>query len=146
MITNIKDRIIYLLNTIPKPPEDDIPKGIPEIEIMNAEKRIGISFPEDLKEWLMISNGPCIGPGGVFGIRAERSSLDVEKIISLYDSWKNLHWIPIAGDGFGNYYIVDTMKETKYGHPIYFINISLLEIYATCNPLIVYLIVILVAK
>lgn len=117
-----KNRIIELLKIVPKPPEDAIPTGISESEINDAERRIGINFPNELKEWLMISNGPCVGPGGIFGIKPQNSSLDIEKIISIYDCWKILRWIPMAGDGLGNYYVIDTAKKYKYGHPIYFID------------------------
>lgn len=122
MTKELKSRIIELLKKVPKPPEEDIPTGIAESEIIDAERRIRINFPNELKEWLMISNGPCVGPGGIFGINPQSSSSDIEEIVSFYECWKDLKWLPIAGDGLGNYYIIDTVKETKYGHPIYFVD------------------------
>jgi len=70
----------------------------------------------------MISNGPCVGPGGLFGIGPARTDLDIETCLDLFPAWKKKKWIPIAGDGCGNYYIVPTQQEFGPGNPVLFID------------------------
>jgi len=121
MTTKKIEKIIELLKIVPKAPEHEIPEGLSAKEVLGAEQRIGISLPEELIKWLSISNGPCVGPGGIAGINPGKIGLDIEEHLARYRSWKKLGWIPIAGDGCGNFYVIDTKKKTTYGHPIYFI-------------------------
>lgn len=121
---NLK-RVLNLLSSVPMAPEDEVPGGLSEQEIGDAEKRMNITFPDELREWLATSNGPCVGPGGIFGVGTDRSSLDLEKIAPLYDSWKALKWIPVADDGMGNYYVLDTRENTECGCPVYFVDTML---------------------
>ncbi len=93
MKTNKKEDIIDLLKIVPMPPGYVIPNGLTEKEIMFAENRIGIYFPNELKEWLQISNGPCVGPGGIFGVTTDKSSLNIAEISSMYDSWRSYQFI-----------------------------------------------------
>src|SRR2546430_2684767 len=117
-------RIQELLRKVPKPPEDSLPKGITDGECDDFEKRTGISLPDDVRHWLKVANGPCVGPGGVYGIRPLRRHFDIESFLSLFPSWKKRKWIPIAGDGCGNHYVVPTEHEYGSGYPVLFIDTS----------------------
>ena len=61
-----------------------------------------------------------IGPGGVFGQRPDTPDVDMVRRRNLFPGWAELGWLPVAGDGCGNYYVlvedgtvgfVDTMKD-----------------------------------
>lgn len=117
-------RIKELLYMVPRAPEDEIPKGILEHECNGFAKRTGLVIPPDLRDWLMISNGPCVGPGGFYGIQPHRHHLDIESYLEAYPIWKNYGWIPIAGDGCGNHYILTQRDEFRCDNPILFIDTS----------------------
>jgi cell wall assembly regulator SMI1 len=116
------NRIRRLLAQAPQPPEERLPGGISDTECDAFEQRTGIRLPEEVRQWLKISNGPCVGPGGLYGIRPQRSHLDIEAILDLYPSWKTRQWIPIAGDGCGNYYVIPTQEEYGSGYPVLFVD------------------------
>ena len=115
-------RILGLLSRVPKPPEDRLPPGISDKECDDFEKRNGIPLPPDLRDWLQVANGPCVGPGGLFGIRTARIHLDIESFLAMFPTWKTMKWVPIAGDGCGNYYILPTQHDYGLGYPILFID------------------------
>jgi cell wall assembly regulator SMI1 len=54
----------------------------------------------------MTTNGPCVGPGGIVGVNTARELQNLESIYDLYPNWKAKRWIPVAGDGCGNYYVL----------------------------------------
>jgi cell wall assembly regulator SMI1 len=117
-------RIRELLNKVPKPPEDLLPQGVSDEDCDDFEKRTGITLPHDMRDWLKMANGPCVGPGGLFGIRPLRKHLDIESLLSLFPLWKTRKWIPIAGDGCGNYYVIPTQYDYGNGYPILFVEAS----------------------
>lgn len=111
-----------LLDEVPQPPEELLPEGVSDQECNDFEKRTGIALPHDVRDWLKIANGPCVGPGGLFGIRPARTHLDIESCFTMFPLWKTKKWIPIAGDGCGNYYLVPTQHEYGGGYPVLFVD------------------------
>jgi cell wall assembly regulator SMI1 len=115
-------RILGLLHKVPRPPEQQIPKGATDAEIGAFEARMGLLVPDDLRQWLRVSNAPCVGPGGLFGIgEAAPDFLNIESILGLFPAWQEKKWIPVAGDGCGNYYVVPTQHEFGAGFPVVFV-------------------------
>ena len=117
-------RIMELLEKVPQPPEEPIPVGVSDKECDDFEIRTGITLPAGLRSWLKVSNGPCVGPGGLYGIRPQRSYLDIESHLAMYPCWISKKWIPVAGDGCGNEYIVPTRGEYGDGFPVLFVETS----------------------
>jgi hypothetical protein len=111
-----------LLAKVPRPLEDEIPDGVSDTDLAKFERRLGFPAPDSLREWLRISNGPCVGPGGLFGVRPRRKHLDIELLFKTFPIWKAKAWIPIAGDGSGNYYVVPTEHDFGPGFPVLFID------------------------
>src|SRR5207249_2197636 len=108
---------------VPSEPGYTIPNGTTAAEIASFEARTGIKIPAELAEWLKLSNGAVVGPGGLFGVRPERSDMDIEEMYRLYPEWKTKGWIPIGGDGSGNYYLTTSDTESRYaGHPVFFVD------------------------
>jgi hypothetical protein len=117
-------RLRDLLTKIPLPPGEELPQGIADADCDLFEQRTGMLLPADLRNWLIMTNGPCVGPGGLFGIRPRRRHLDIEAHLKMYPSWSAKKWIPIAGDGCGNYYVVATGQECGGGYPVLFVDTS----------------------
>ena len=114
--------VLALLARVPAPPDEETPAGATEQQVAEFEKRTGVTIPAKLRSWLLACNGPCVGPGGVFGIKPKRADLDIEQVLSLFPKWREKGWIPVAGDGCGNYYVVATKREFGDGEPVLFID------------------------
>jgi hypothetical protein len=118
----IEEEVAGLLRCVPSPPGEAIPPGASDEVIAAFERRCGVAVPSELRQWLKTSNGPCVGPGGLFGIRPLREDLDIELHWRLYPMWKEKQLIAVAGDGNGNYYVLDANQRTTGGHPVTFID------------------------
>ncbi len=110
-----------LLHKVPGPPGEALPGGVSDADLRAFSERTGIEIPAPLSTWLKLSNGPCVGPGGLFGIRPARADLDIERCFERYPQWKERAWIPVAGDGCGNSYVLATAQEFGPGWPVLFI-------------------------
>jgi hypothetical protein len=115
-------RIKELISRVPRPPEEGIPEGITDAELNSFEERTGIALPEDVREWLKVANGPCVGPGGLFGLGEIHKHFNIYSFLEMYPCWKKKKWIPIGGDGCGNYYVVATQREYGEGFPVLFVD------------------------
>jgi cell wall assembly regulator SMI1 len=103
--------------------EYQLPSGATDEEVDAFLQRTGIAMPPELREWLLIYNGPCLGEGGMYGIRPALEANDIEDRLESYPTWRENQWIPIAGDGCGNRYIVPTRGEFGDGFPVLFIDV-----------------------
>lgn len=95
-----------LCRAVAWPPDETRVDPATDQQIESAEKYIGILFPTEWREFLRFLNGPCIGPGGILGIETKRPALDLRYVLDFYRDWKDQLWIPIAGDGCGNFYVL----------------------------------------
>ena len=41
----------------------------------------------ELREWLLLYNGPCIGPGGLYGIHPLEEAYDIEDFLGRRPTW-----------------------------------------------------------
>jgi len=80
---------------------DPFPPGATEQQLRTFSKRTGIQLPSGLAEWLRITNGAT----GFYGIEPVDQRRNVEQIWSVRPAWRNRAWLPVADDGFGNYYV-----------------------------------------
>jgi hypothetical protein len=116
---NLEEEVKQLVFQVPAPPNELLPGGVTDEAIAAFEMRTRLAVPASLRAWLRLINGPCIGPGGLLGIAPERRSLDIEEVLNSYPRWRENGWIPVAGDGCGDYYVLNT---TESGGPVYFID------------------------
>ena len=101
-------------------PEEEAPRGASVAEVDSLQARLGCGIPPALRAWLSVCRGAGIGPGGVFGPRPDRPHLDMAQRRDSCPDWAERGWLPVAGDGCGNCYVltadgavgfVDTMKD-----------------------------------
>jgi len=99
-------------------PEDDPPEGASAAELAMLSDRLGRSLPPLLRSWLSICRGAANGPGGLFGQLPDRPYLDMVRIRDLFPQWKSLGWLPVAGDGCGNYYVLTEDGTVGFVEPM----------------------------
>lgn len=114
-------KLSSVLANVPQPPGESLPSGASDAELNSFSDRTGIVLPNEFRQWLKFTNGACVGPGGLFGIRTALPFLDIETYFGMYPSWREKKWLPIAGDGCGNYYVIATQSEYGVGYPVLFI-------------------------
>ena len=122
MSTAIQEQVWALLVQVPREPNTALPPGATQEAVDEFEARTGISLPYELCKWLKMCNGPCVGPGGLFGVAPASEFLLMEVHLSYEPAWFVKGWIPVAGDGTGKYYVLDSRTEVKQGHPVFFLD------------------------
>lgn len=115
-------RICDLLQRAPLPPGEGLPSGVSDEDCRAFELRTGILMPPDLRKWLKMCNGPCVGAGGLYGLRTAREHLDIELQLGMHPQWQQAKWIPIAGDGCGNSFVTTTRNDFGVGSPVLFVD------------------------
>ncbi len=116
-----KQAVINLLPLLRLAPEDRLPPGATPEQIDSFQQRTGIALPSQLREWLSLCNGPRVARGGIYGIRADCQSLDIESHLATLPIWCGNNFVPVAGDGCGSNYVL-TVSPTKGLNPVYFID------------------------
>ena len=82
----------------------------------------GFALPDELRCWLYMCNVPRLNSYELYGVSSEYANLDIGERMKDHPDWSGHGWIPVAGDGFGNVYVLDTTFSTSTGHPIYFLD------------------------
>jgi len=118
----IQEEVLQLAARVPSPPGEQLPPGQTDREFDQFTLRTGLPVPPELRDWLRFTNGPCIGPGGVFGIRPPRIGGDMEAVFEFLPEFKVNRWLPLGTDGCGNYYVLALDSEREPLRPVYFID------------------------
>jgi hypothetical protein len=105
---DLNQQVLWLLSRVPRAPEQPFPGGASKADLLDLTRRLGTALPNDLASWLRVCKGEAIGPGGVFGARPDRESVDVAATFALHPTWRAKGWLPVAGDGCGNCYVLLT--------------------------------------
>jgi cell wall assembly regulator SMI1 len=119
---NIKPEVLAMLPLLPLAPEDALPAGATAEQIQQLQSYFGLTLPSQLVEWLSFCNGPCVAQGGVFGIRPDRPFLDIINHVEQSPMWRQKLWLPIGGDGCGNYYILRLDPSDAESCPVFFVD------------------------
>ncbi|WP_189003078.1 SMI1/KNR4 family protein [Deinococcus roseus] len=105
--------------------ESEHPEGYPEgttlDEIQAFSTHTGIVFPPEWIAWLLNVNGAFVGGQFLTGINT-KNSLTIELVFQRHPLWKTKKYIPVAGDGLGNFYVIVTQQEYGSGHPVCFMD------------------------
>ena len=113
-----KKKILTLLEKAPKLRDESHPPGLSDSELRRLEQGLNLELPDDFREFLKISNGPC----GICGIRTSDPLPDIEATLRLHPQWLKKPWLPLACDDCGNYYVVALRDELGPGKPVMFID------------------------
>ena len=119
----VPDSLKELLDSVPGPPGEPLPEGVSDQSLADLVAALGRPLPTEMEAWLRHTNGPCVGPGGLFGVHTTRRSLDILATYELYPLWRQKSWLPVAGDGSGNYYVLDLERADSGKTPVYFVDV-----------------------
>ena len=116
-----RTNIQKLLGKLPRAPGADLYNGASANTLDGFSTRTGIVLPKDVRDWLQFTNAPNVGLCTLLGIGV-REDADIEAILEFHPEWLRHHWLPIATDGCGNYYVVPTRGDFGEGYPVLFID------------------------
>ncbi|MEU5529395.1 SMI1/KNR4 family protein [Micromonospora chersina] len=104
----VRQEVVSLLREVPRAPEQPFLGGADDLELVDLERRLGEPIPAALADWLRVCKGEAIGSGGVYGAWFGRDPNDVAARREDNPSWREQGWLPVAGDGCGNTYVLST--------------------------------------
>lgn len=107
----LDEKTLQLLARLPTPAEEGSPAGASDEDLVSAEHQLGIRIPAEMAALLRHSNGPCVGAGGLVGVATKRKSQDLVQILRMHPTWLAKQWLPVAGDGFGNFFVLVSSPE-----------------------------------
>ncbi|GIH08288.1 hypothetical protein Rhe02_63550 [Rhizocola hellebori] len=94
-----------------RPPGTSFPGGADEAEIADLQQAAGLTLPADLVDWLRVCKGDLIGPGGLYGVQDSPTVTGIASVLGWFPNWRERGWLPVAGDGNGDHYVLITSGE-----------------------------------
>jgi hypothetical protein len=113
---SLQEEVLHLATILPREPRVPLPPGASDSEIDGFARKTGLTIPPEVREWLRFTDGPRIGPGGVFGLR------DFEEVYGFLSEFRDRGWLPLGTDGCGDYYVLALDSEDRPLQPVYFID------------------------
>jgi hypothetical protein len=115
-MTTLPEEVRNLATIVRRPLGTTLPTAASDAEIDALARRTRVSIPSAVREWLAFTNGPKIGPGGVYGLN------DFEKTYGFLPEFRDHRWLPLGTDGCGDYYVLALESEDHPLQPVYFID------------------------
>ena len=107
----IRGGVIRLAHEAARPPGASYSGGADDAEIADLQQAVALPLPADLVDWLRVCKGDLIGPGGLYGVRHSPNVTDIASALDWVPNWRQRGWLPVAGDGNGDYYMLITNSE-----------------------------------
>jgi cell wall assembly regulator SMI1 len=114
-VESTRGEVFRLVLAAVREPGTSFPGGADDAEIADLQRTVGLPLPPELVEWLRVCKGDAIGPGGLYGVRHDSRAVDMASMLELFPGWQERGWLPVAGDGNGDYYVLITGGELA-GH------------------------------
>lgn len=100
------------------PDPDELITGATERDLASLDQILGFDPPPELTEWLSVCRGSTAGPGNLYGVGNDHDWLNISDLYRTLPEFRAKRWIPVAGDGAGNFYVLDASLPT---HPVGFV-------------------------
>lgn len=113
---SLQDEVCRLASLVPREPGTSLPSGASDSQIGGFALVRGVVIPPEVRDWLGFSDGPRIGPGGVFGLR------DFDETDKFLPEFKERGWLPLGSHGCGDYYVLALDSEDRLLRPVYFVD------------------------
>ena len=81
--------------------------------IARASASVGVPFPPELVQWLLLCRGPVeVGSDVILGVETCDGRSCIEQVAAHSPIARHKDWIPVASDGCGNYYVLVRVGES----------------------------------
>jgi cell wall assembly regulator SMI1 len=120
MKSSDQERILTLLEQLRPLVREYMQPGAHREELRKLEAAIGLAIPQELRDWLQVCNGLLAHPGSLLGVPPVPTWQQISYAFEVAPEWRETGWLPVANDGCGNYYLLDTRQSTEGEHPVYF--------------------------
>ncbi|HEY0693985.1 MAG TPA: SMI1/KNR4 family protein [Kribbella sp.] len=117
------DEVLDLLAEVERPPSRRPVAGAADEQLDGLCRALAFEPPAELLDWLRVCNGVIAGPGGIYGADPPENFLDIGGVLELLPSWRENRWIPVAGDGTGNHYVLDATRQHLDRDAVYFVDV-----------------------
>jgi hypothetical protein len=107
----LREEVARLARVADRPPGTRFPGGADDAEIDDLRRAIAMPLPSELLDWLRVCKGDLIGPGGLYGVRRSGTVADIASVLEPFHGWRDRGWLPVAGDGNGDYYVLIATGE-----------------------------------
>lgn len=114
--------VLDLLRRTPLPPDEGPVQGATEDQLAAVRARYPMVLPGEYLDWLRVCNGTMAGPGGIYGVDTARDWIDAIAVLNLHPEWSELGWVPVAGDGNGNTYVLDASRSHIDRDAVFFVD------------------------
>jgi hypothetical protein len=124
---NIDFEVIDLLDNLSESEGIAIPQGGGEDEFKDIATYMLVEDIAELAVWVSISTGPIPISQPLMGFSVDQNQNDsnhYKNVLSTYPEWRRRKWVPIAGDGCGNYYLYPLMNDFNNRRPIFLVDVS----------------------
>lgn len=111
----IEDEVIRLAGIVPREPGTSLPDGATDGQIAAFPILHRVTIPPEVQTWLRFTDGPRIGPGGVYGLK------DFKDVYKYLPEFRERLWLPLGTDGCGDYYVLALDSEDRPLRPVDFI-------------------------
>jgi cell wall assembly regulator SMI1 len=101
-----RHEVARLVRAATREPGTSFPGGADDVEIADLQREVGLKLPPELVEWLRMCKGDVIGPGYLYGVRYSGRVTDIASVLERFPRWRERGWLPVAGDGSGDYYVL----------------------------------------
>jgi SMI1 / KNR4 family (SUKH-1) len=108
----LRGEVTRLTHEAVRAPGNSFSGGANDAEIASLQQAVAGPLPADLVDWLRVCKGDLIGPGGLYGVRHTANVTDIASVLDWFPHWRERGWLPVAGDGNGDYYVLITNGES----------------------------------
>jgi len=112
----LQEEVLRLAEVVPREPGTLLTRGATDAQIEAFVRLQQVTIPPEVRNWPGFTNGPRIGPGGIFGLK------DFENVYGFMPEFKEQLWLPLGTDGCGDYYVLALDSEDRPLRPVYFID------------------------
>lgn len=84
------------------------------------ETDTGLALPPAVRDWLARHNGGGIGNASILGLGT--GEWEIEDMVREVEPWQERGWVPVGGDGNGDYYLVGTSSSREPEGLVFFVD------------------------
>lgn len=114
-------RLLHLVRPLGNAPIR--PRRAASLDLLAFERKHQLELPYELKAWLRHCDGAAVSPGGVYSLFTRGPCASMDWFLGEYPAWRDRGWLPVAGAGCGDIYVLASQLVSPGGtHPVFFLD------------------------